>query len=86
MWPLVPHSMLKTRFRLGGSHCCSVFTAETLAGCLLLPFAVACCSVLVEMKESDVCCCPEVACRRNGGRKKKKEKAPTLHVFLNHTD
>lgn len=80
--PCFPYRVLKTSFRPRGSHCCNVLTAETRAGCLLLPFAVVCYSVLAEMRESDVCCCLEMACRRN----RKKRKSTTLHVFLNHTD
>lgn len=76
--PLAPLSMLKTRFRPGGSHCCSVFAAETLAGCLLLPFVVVCHSVLVEIRESDGCCCPEVACRRNGIKKRKTSNSSCI--------
>lgn len=80
MLPLAPLSpVLKTRFWPGGSLCCSVFAAEALAGCLLLPFVVVCHSVLVEIRESDGCCCPEVACRRNGI---KKEKPPNSLCIL----
>lgn len=54
-----------------GFHCCSMFAAEALAGCLLLPFVVVCHSVLVEIRESDGCYCPEVTCRRNGIKKRR---------------
>lgn len=64
--PLVPCWVLETRFRLGGSCGCSIFTAESLSGCVLLPFVVLFCFVQVETRESDVCCSSAVACRRDG--------------------
>lgn len=66
--PLVPYWALKTRFRLGASCGCSVFTAESLSGCLLLTFVVVFHFVWVETRESDVCCSSAVACRRGGDR------------------
>lgn len=74
--PLVPCWVLETRFRLGGSCGCSIFTAESLSGCVLLPFVVLFCFVRVETRESDVCCSSAVACRKRRGK-----NAPTAQLF-----